>query len=224
MKKCLLLFPGVFAAGLVCLAVEPPVVSVLENNIRYVCASRATENFLEQCRAIPPTDFSGGTVLDLRFASGDENSMSGAAKFFVGEKSPVMILVNGQTHGPAVTLALQLRAAGAGVLIGSTNAPTNIQPDIAVTVSVNDEKKFLENPCFAAPVPAIFSTTNDLLPFVDHMTEAELVRKKVKDGEDSGIDALLPRAALTQPVIRDPALARAVDLLKALAVLHPTRG
>ena len=33
-----------------------------------------------------------------------------------------------------------------------------------------------------------------------------------------------PRAEPAQPVIRDPALARAVDLLKALAVLHKPRG
>jgi hypothetical protein len=44
----------------------------------------------------------------------------------------------------------------------------------------------------------------------------------VKDGDED--DAATPRAEPSQPVIRDPALARAVDLFKALAALHPARG
>jgi len=48
------------------------------------------------------------------------------------------------------------------------------------------------------------------------------VRRRLKDGEDSMADA--PSAAPEQPVIRDPALARAVDLFKALAVLNKSRG
>jgi hypothetical protein len=59
---------------------------------------------------------------------------------------------------------------------------------------------------------------------VDHMTEAELVHRKIKDGEDASDEMLSPRPAPPQPVIRDPALARAVDLLKALAILQPVRG
>jgi hypothetical protein len=39
-----------------------------------------------------------------------------------------------------------------------------------------------------------------------------------------GDEVLSPRPAPPQPVIRDPALARAVDLLKALAILHPAHG
>ena len=61
-----------------------------------------------------------------------------------------------------------------------------------------------------------------MLPFVDHMSEAELVRKKIKDGE--GEDSPAPRTEPATPVIRDPALARAVDLLKALAILPKQRG
>ena len=67
------------------------------------------------------------------------------------------------------------------------------------------------------------SATNELLAFVDHTSEADLVRKRIKDGEDDG-EATQPRVEPPQPVIRDPALARAVDLLKALAALHPARG
>jgi len=51
-------------------------------------------------------------------------------------------------------------------------------------------------------------TTNNLFAFVDHTSEAELVRKRIKDGDDAG-------AAVTQRPSRHPrsfvtALARAV--------------
>ena len=58
----------------------------------------------------------------------------------------------------------------------------------------------------------------------DHMSEAELVSKRIKDGEGEYNPALASRAEPVTPVIRDPALARAVDLLKAVAALHPARG
>ena len=65
--------------------------------------------------------------------------------------------------------------------------------------------------------------SNNLLAIVDHTSEAELVRKRVKDGDEGG-EITTPRAEPLQPVIADPALARALDLLKALAVLHKSRG
>ena len=96
-----------------------------------------------------------------------------------------------------------------------------------MAASAEDEKKFLENPFATASASTnaagIFSK-GDLVPFVDHMSEAELVHRKIKDGEDVEDADLTPRATSPQPVIRDPALARAVDLLKALAVLKPSRG
>jgi hypothetical protein len=56
------------------------------------------------------------------------------------------------------------------------------------------------------------------------MSEAELVRKQIKDGEEDGSAVPSPHGEPASPVIRDPELARAVDLLKALAVLGKARG
>ena len=75
----------------------------------------------------------------------------------------------------------------------------------------------------AAKTPRALSGTNSLLAFVDHTSEAELVRKRIKDGDDDG-SATMPRVEPAQPVIADPALARAVDLLKTLAALQKSRG
>jgi hypothetical protein len=218
MKKCAILF---LAAALAAGAGELPVkISVLENTVLCVRASRVTDHFSEQLRDARPTNVLAGTILDLRSADGDR---SAATNDFSDRKFPLVILVNGQTRGAASALAAQLRAEGAAVVIGSADAANPIRPDITVAVSAEDEKKFLENPYFTAPAPAPITVTNSLLSMVDHMSEADLVRRKIKDGEGEIGAPTLPRPE-PPPVIRDPALARAVDLLKALAVLHPARG
>ncbi len=225
MMRCVIFFAALFAASVAARADSPAVAtSIIETNVLVIRASRVTENFPEQLRAIQPAARTTGTILDLRFADGDSGAAA-AVKLFSAKKNPLVILVNGHTRGAAAELAAQLRAVKAGIVIGSTNVPGIISPDIAVAVSADDEKQFLENP-FALPATnnvVSRSTTNDLLPFIDHTSEAELVRKRIKDGEDD-TEILTPRTEPAQPVLRDPALARAVDLLKALVILHKPRG
>jgi len=51
------------------------------------------------------------------------------------------------------------------------------------------------------------------------------VQEKLKAGDDTGPPVLKPAktAAKTAPVIQDPVLARAVDLIKGLAIVHESR-
>lgn len=196
-------------------------VSVLDNAVLCLRASRVPDNVKEQIHAVTVPRHLAGTVLDLRFADG---AATNAADYFIHRKSPLVILVNSQTRDAAAALAEQLRTSAAAILIGSTNSPAGLSPDIVVDVSPDDEKKFQDNPFFKAASTSYNSMSGtNLLAFVDHTSEADLVRKRVKDGEYDG-DASMPRAEPPQPVLRDPALARAVDLLKALAVLHAARG
>ena len=219
MKLCLTLF---FTATLCALADESPVkISLLPHNLLHIRARQVTAPFAEQLHAGQPTNQVTGTILDLREADGDADP---AAEVFSTRKTPLIILVNRDTRGTAATLARQLRASGPAVIIGSTNANQSFRPDILVSVSTEAEKKYLENPYFTAPKTDGLVATNELLPFVDHMTEAELVRKKVKDGEDEGDARPTSRATSAQPILRDPVLARAVDLLTAWAALHPQHG
>lgn len=199
-----------------------PVVAVLESNLLWVSASRISNDFATQLHAAEPTNRINGTILDLRVADGD--NAAAALDYFSTKKTPLIILVNGQTEGAAVELAKTLRAAGTAVVIGTTNG--KVQPDIAVTVRATDEKIFLQNPYakMATNSSLSLSATNSMLPYVDHTSEADLVRKRIKDGEDESDATNSPRVEPAQPVIRDPLLARAVDLLKALAILHPSRG
>jgi len=222
MKKWALIFFAVSRLVVAGRAAEPAV-SLLESNVLRVRVNQLPENFAEQLGAAEPTNIIAGIVLDLRFADGD--SAGDAAGYFARQKTPLVILVNSQTRGAAVTLVKQLRAAMPVIVIGSTNPPGKILPDIAVSESAVDEKKFQDNPFAqaAASPPGALSATNNLLAFVDHTSEAELVRLHVKDGDEDG-GVVTPRAAPPQPVIADPALARAVDLLKALAILHKSRG
>lgn len=196
-------------------------VAVLDNSILFVPANSVPGNVKDQIHAVSLPNHLAGTVIDLRFAdSADPN----ASDYFARGKSPVIILVNGQTRGDAATLAAKLRSAGSAILIGSTNSPGSLSPDIVVAESPEDEKVFQENPFFkAAPVPAIGGSNTNLLAFVDHTSEADLVRKRIKDGEDDG-SVPAPRTDPAQPTVRDPALARAMDLLKALAALHSAHG
>lgn len=221
MKNCAILLLAVLMA-LEARAAEPVLnVSVLDNAVLCLRASRVPDNVKEQVRAASVPRHLNGTVLDLRFA---DDAATNAADYFLHRKSPLVILVNSQTRGAAAALATHLRESDAAILIGSTNSPEGLSPDIVVAVGPDDEKKFQDDPFFKGPSePLDHMSTTNLLGFVDHTSEAELVRKHVKDGEFEG-DTSLPRAEPPQPVVRDPALARALDLLKALAVLHASRG
>ena len=212
------------AARAVAAETAPLTASLLDQDVLCLRVHQLTDNFAVEWLAAQPTNRLDGIILDLRSADGEKNAAMVAGKLFAGKNPPLIILVNGQTCGSAATLAVNLRTAGEGILVGSTNFTGPTRPDITVTVSVENEKQFLADPFFvpATPKSVLSSGTNEFMEFVDHTSEADLVRKRVKDGEEG--DTTTPRAEPSQPVIRDPALARAVDLLKALAVLKQARG
>jgi hypothetical protein len=207
-------------AGLAAQAAEPTLkVSLLDNGVTCVRPASVTDALTGQLQA-ELTNQVSGLVLDLRFANGAKRIAG--TNFSPDQKTPVVILVNTQTRGAAADLAAQLRADARAILIGGTDVTGKIAPDITLTVTSDQEKIFQEDPFATTATNALAPATQDLLPFIDHTSEAELVRRRVKDGDDAAADA--PRSAPTQPVIHDPALARALDLFKALAVLKQARG
>jgi len=222
MKRCVLLILATAWGSLSAGGAESSLkVSVLDNAVLCLRASHVPDNVTEQIRAATVPRHLSGTVLDLRFA---DDAATNAADYFIHGKSPLVVLVNCQTPGAAARLAADLRDSASAILIGSTNLPKGLSPDIVVAVSPDDERKFQDDPFLAGSSTSLGAASpTNLLAFVDHTSEAELVRKRVKDGDDEG-DVSSPRAEPPQPVIRDPALARAMDLLKALAVFHPARG
>jgi hypothetical protein len=220
MNRVVILFLALCATATRLLSAEPAVkVAWLDGGAAWVQTASVTANFASELQG-QLTNKVSGLVLDLRFASG-EDAVS-VKNFPMSQKAPIVVLVNAQTRDAAADLAAQLRSEAQAILIGGTNVTGKITPDISVTVTGDWEKKFQADP-FAAPDKTnTVATDQELLPFIDHTSEAELVRRRVKDGDDDAADA--PRTQPEQPVIRDPALARAVDLLKALAVLNKSRG
>lgn len=199
--------------------------SVLENNLAYLRVSTVNANPADEIIAaenlLTVSNKIAGTILDLRFAGGDGAIKDSQIHLFSDSKLPLVILVNNETTGTAADLAAQLRSSGTGIIIGSANS--RITPDVAVTVTAADEKTFLKDPYAILTTTNGLAATNDWLPFIEHTSEADLVRQKVKDGDEDA-DATPNRPAPAAPVIRDPALARAVDFLKALAILPKARG
>jgi len=213
--------------------------AILESNVAYLRVGDVAKNLPEQIRAaqgaLAVSNKIAGTILDLRFADGDDvEAAKTAANLFASKKLPLAILVNGQTRGAAAALASELRAARASLIFESVAGPAQTnrettalpQPDIVVAIGAEDERALMENP-YAAPAPDDTNSpaaTNNLLPFVDHTSEADLVRAKIKDGDE---DESLPTARQTEPpkpFIRDPVLARALDLIKGLAIVHPSHS
>jgi hypothetical protein len=151
------------------------------------------------------------------------------------------LILGGRTAGQAMIAqdfplsdGGRLRIATAPVTLGDGTAlpATGIKPDIAVTVSAEDERAYYadafqglerKNPVAGGKLstPAGPDGTNPALRH-SRLNEAELVREH-KEGLDRDLDANMPPARPSEPakpVVNDPALARALDLLNGLAVVR----
>ncbi len=203
---------------------------VLENNVAYLRVRQVTSGLAEEIqsaqKALAATNKINGTVLDLRFADGDDVVAAKAtANLFAAKKLPLAILVNSRTRGAAADLATTLREARDGLVFGGVMA--DLKPDVAVTVKTDDEKFYLEDPYAAliqSKTNAVGATNDSFAAFIDHTSEADLVRERIKDGDE---DESFVQARPTEPqklYIHDPVLARAVDLIKALAVVRKSHA
>ena len=102
-------------------------VLVLENNVAYLRVGQVADNLAMEIQsaqmALAATNKIIGTVLDLRFADGDDLSAANATtNWFAVKKLPLAILINSETRGAAVALAKDLRFAHDGLVFGSTTA------------------------------------------------------------------------------------------------------
>jgi hypothetical protein len=199
-------------------------VLVLENNVAYLRVGQVADGLAMEIQsaqtALAATNKIIGTVLDLRFADGNDLTMANATtNWFAAKKLPLAILINSETRGAAAALARELRAARDGLVLGGATA--ELKPDIAVAVTTGDERKYLENAYAASATNETntAATNGNLATFIDHTTEADLVREKIKDGDEDEDSAPLRPTEPQKPYIHDPTLARAVDLIKALAVI-----
>lgn len=131
---------------------------------------------------------------------------------------------------------LRLAIAPVKVADGKELPFTGIKPDIEVDVSPEDELTWYEDAykVVSKPTRPTSVATNDLAASTTNraprrrMNEAELVRMN-RDGQATDRDVPVTNAAgrTFEPavqVVNDPALARALDLLKGLAVVQQFRS
>ena len=196
---------------------------VLENNVGYLRIAKTDKNTLDEIPGaltrLQDTNTIAGIVVDLRFADGnDTQDLASIERMLEQPKLPLAILINGQTAGSSAKLAEDLREENTGLVFGA--AAENFQPDIAVPSNADDEKRFLDDPYATLP-PGLsnLDTSTNLVPLVeiDHTTEADLVREKIKDGDQDDTTA---QPVPQKPFIRDPVLARGVDFIKGVVALR----
>jgi C-terminal processing protease CtpA/Prc len=156
---------------------------------------------------------------------------SGAAETLAAvlRESGTALIIGGPTAGEAKRFkefllknGERLRIATTPVRLGDESIISRLQPDITVTVSPKDESAYFADAYAPLSKPTadnhLKAATNSLLPLIARTSEADLVREKQKNGEDSGATAPPPSQGPQKPAIRDPALARALDLIKGLAI------
>jgi hypothetical protein len=161
---------------------------------------------------------------------------------------PVVMLINQATRGGAEVFAYLMQKAGKCVLVGkktagrtlisqsfnlstgqvlklSTKAVTDqadhplleggCAPDILVNVSDSDQAAWFDNPYWN---PSQSGSTADS----DRLNEAELMRRqRERQGDTESKPEVDANALAQEPLIRDPILARGIDILKGWSILAP---
>jgi hypothetical protein len=147
----------------------------------------------------------------------------------------VGLLLGNATRGAAMTTKEFPLATGQRLRIASTPVKlpgdltiplSGVAPDIQVAVSVAEERSYLNDPytilTAATNSPSSLTSTNRVTRR-PRTNEADLVRAR-REGLNLADEPPSLRESEPEPIlIRDPALARAVDLLKGLAVVRRPR-
>lgn len=169
---------------------------------------------------------------------------SGAAEALAAvlREAGVGLILGGTTAGRAMVTqdfplenGQQLRIATAPVKLGDGKAISlkGVKPDIEVSVSLDRERAYFKN-AYArltksnSAVGLTLSSTNgsggtNRIARLPRTTEADLVRAR-REGISLDDEAIVERDTKPPaPLIHDPVLARAVDLLKGLAVMRQSQ-
>jgi C-terminal processing protease CtpA/Prc len=176
-------------------------------------------------------------VLVNRFTTGAAEALAAAMR-----ETGAGLILGGTTAGQAMIAQEfplkngdRLRIATAPVQLGDGSALSGqgLKPDIAVEVSPEEERAYYADPFRAASrsdlsVGAGLSLTNlasgtNRPPRRPRFNEAELVRERREGVSEADLTGTRDREA-DLPMVHDPALARALDLLKGLAVVRQSRS
>ncbi|MDB6032746.1 MAG: peptidase [Verrucomicrobiales bacterium] len=173
----------------------------------------------------------GGTSGSVEAFAGALHNAGGG--LLIGSKTAGMASI---AHEFPLKSGQRLRIATTPIILGDGQAFPNggLKPDIQVDVTPDDEKIYFSDAYKAmnktnqlvtlSPVAGKSGSTTNRVPR-HRMNEAELVRMQ-RDGQNPDLETATGVRELetARPIIHDPALARAIDLLKGLAVVQRTRS
>lgn len=208
----------------------------------YAAAAKLADFFLNSDR--PLLDWQSGSarattktnaiLLPVAILVNARTSGAAEALAAVLRETDVGLIIGGATAGRAsifkefpLSNGAKLRVAVARVTLAGGKALTQgLVPDISVDAPLADEKAWQRDPYKKLHAPEVAETggTEAVTTPRPRFNEAELVREhnageEEEDDDDMSSAAIIPGP----PTIADPVLARALDLLKGLAVIQPTR-
>ncbi len=147
-------------------------------------------------------------------------------------KANAAMIIGGATPGQAGVFmeyplknGQRLRLASGMVRLGDGTALTGagLKPDVSVEVKSDDERAYLADP-FTDLNPAAPPKPGATTAARRRMNEAELVRRQ-REGQNTEEDEFVGAAGdKHRQIMRDPALARAVDILKGIVLLKAARA
>lgn len=215
----------------------------------YAAAAATAELFLQKEK--PLLDWGTGVVqskekpdaLKVPVAVMVNHQTAGAAEALAGvlRQTGTGLVLGSRTAGQAMIAqeyplkgGERLRISTAPVHLGdgSELSTDGIKPDINVTVAVQAERSYFEdafndpantNLVSTATRPGTNSLATTARPRRTRFNEAELVRER-KEGFSPDADTTDAGPDADSGVVRDPVLARAVDVLKGLALVRRARS
>ena len=177
------------------------------------------------------------TVLVNRQTAGAAEALAAAMR-----ETGAGLVLGGKTAGQAMVAQEfplkngdRLRIATAPVQLGDESAlpEQGLKPDITVEVSADDERAYYADAfkggertnlqASAASSAAGSGTATNHVARRPRFNEAELVRERREGVSESDLAAMRDREP-DKPMVRDPALARALDLLRGLALVRQGRS
>jgi C-terminal processing protease CtpA/Prc len=208
----------------------------------YAAAAKLADSFLSSDR--PLLDWQSGSAhatlkadaITLPVAILVNSQTAGAAEALAAvlRDADVGLILGGQSAGQASIFKEfplrdggKLRVAVAPVSFGAGKTlPHGVTPDIAIDTSLEDERAYLQDPFKVLHPPPVAKMDAAVKEIMDEprMNEVELIREHRNGEAPDEISARnRPEVAQPAPVVADPALARALDLLIGLAVVQPNR-
>lgn len=151
------------------------------------------------------------------------------------------LVLGGRTAGQAMVArefplssgeTLRIASAPVHLADGSALAPQGVKPDIEVNVTPQDERAYMGDPfkdlrrtnlVASAPVASTNSAGGTNRVRRARFNEAELVRER-REGVNSEVELTTSDEDAEHPTVRDPVLARALDVLKGLTVVRQSRS